>query len=183
MKLAIVAYPSLDEIDQQRIESFRARHDPQAAQINVHFTLVFPVDAVPSELGSDIAVVAQSSQPISFAIRGTKVAHDVLGNVSHVFLVPDEGAVQITALHDRLYAGTLRPHLRSDIPFVPHMTVGAAADSQAAERLAEELSVHVRMVRGTIANIELVDVGTRHVQSIATYTLGTATATSARNLE
>jgi len=180
MKLAIVAYPRLDEVDHQWIESFRAKHDPQAPRIDVHFTLVFPLDAVPSELGPEIAVVAESTQSISFAIRGTKVVRDVLGNVSQIFLVPDEGGIQITALHDRLYAGTLRGHLRSDIPFVPHMTVGAAPDSQAAERLAQELTVQSRILRGTVANIELVNVGTRYVQSIATYTLGTAAATSAR---
>ena len=45
MTLAIVAYPSLDETDRQWIESFRATHDPQSPRIDVHFTLVFPVEA------------------------------------------------------------------------------------------------------------------------------------------
>ena len=45
MKLAIVAYPSLDEADRQWIESFRTTHDPQRVRIGVHFTLVFPVEA------------------------------------------------------------------------------------------------------------------------------------------
>jgi 2'-5' RNA ligase len=180
MKLAIVAYPSLDEIDHRWIEAFRATHDPEAPRIGVHFTLVFPVEAVPTDLGPDIAGVAESTQPISFVIRRTKVVRDVLGNVSQVFLVPDEGDAQITTLHDRLYAGMLRRYLRADIPFIPHMTVGAAPDFEAAERLAGELSDHCRMVRGTVENIELVNVGTRRVQTVATYTLGKAAVTSAR---
>jgi hypothetical protein len=48
MTLAIVAYPNIDDSDRQRLESFRALHDPQAARIGVHFTLVFPFDAVPA---------------------------------------------------------------------------------------------------------------------------------------
>jgi 2'-5' RNA ligase len=174
MKLAIVAYPILDEIDRLWIESSRARHDPQASRIDVHFTLVFPVEAVASALGPEIAVVAQSSHLIPFTIRRTKVVRDPLGNGSHIFLVPDEGSAEIATLHDRLYAGALRAHLRSDIPFVPHMTVGAAPDSQTAETFAEELGVRTRIIRGTVAHVELVDVGTPRVQSISIYALGNA---------
>ena len=178
MKLAIVAYPSLDEIDRQWIESFRAKHDPQASRIGVHFTLVFPVEAAPSALGPELADVAQATPPISFTIRGTEVVRDVLGNDSQIFLVPAEGDAQIATLHDRLYAGALRTHLRADIPFVPHMTVGAAPDTQVAERLAEEIRVRSRTVRGTIANLALVDVGTPRVQSVMTYALWNAAGTS-----
>lgn len=178
MKLAIVAYPSLDEIDRQWIELFRAKHDPQAPRINVHFTLVFPVEAQPSDLEADIAGTAQSIQPIPFAIRFTKVVRDILGNSHHIFLVPAEGGAQLRTLHDRLYSGALRSHLRSDIPFIPHMTVGVVADSQLAKKLAEELDVGSRIVRGTVSSIELVDVGARHVESIATYTLGNTAAPS-----
>lgn len=42
MKLAVVAYPSLDQDDRQWIDSFRTSHDPQAG-IGVHVTLMFPV--------------------------------------------------------------------------------------------------------------------------------------------
>jgi len=49
MKLAIVAFPSVDEVDRQWIESFRSQHDPQASRLGVHFTLVFPFMAVPGE--------------------------------------------------------------------------------------------------------------------------------------
>ena len=177
MKLAIVAYPSLDDTDRQWIEAFRARHDPQSPRIDVHFTLVFPVEAQPNDLEPGIVAATNSLPPISFAIRSTKVVRDVLGDMSHVFLVPDEGSGEITTLHDRLYAGVLRRHLRTDIPFVPHMTVGAAADFATAEKVAEGLSVHSRIVRGTVLSIELVNVGTRHVQAIAAYTLGNAAAT------
>jgi len=179
MKLAIVAYPSLNEVDRQWIEAFRAKHDPQAFRLGVHFTLVFPMEAAPSELGPELADVARRTTPISFTIRGAEVVHDVLENASKIFLVPDQGDGQIAALHDRLYAGALQGHLRGDIPFVPHMTVGAARDSRLGERLAEEISVRARTVRGIIADMALVDVGTPSVHSVATYALGNAAGRSA----
>lgn len=174
MKLAIVAYPKLDESDRQWIEAFRAKHDPQAARLAVHFTLVFPVDAAASDLEPEVEEVSQLTQPIAFAIRCIKVVRDALGSGTHIFLVPEDGGAQITKLHDRLYAGRLRAHLRTDIPFVPHMTVGAAPDSQSAERLASELAVRSRIVRGTISNLDLVDVDGPSVSTVATYAFGSA---------
>jgi 2'-5' RNA ligase len=93
------------------------------------------------------------------------------GQSHHVFLVPAEGSVQITALHERLYAGVLKRRLRSDIPFVPHLTVGASPDSGTAERLAEELRAEARPVRGSVSRIDMVNVGTPRVETIASYVL------------
>ena len=83
----------------------------------------------------------------------------------------DEGNAQIETLHDRLYAGKLRIHLRSDVPFVPHMTVGASRDQQTAEKLAKALDIG-RIVRGTLASFDLIDVGQVRVATLATYTFG-----------
>ena len=54
MMLAVVAYPSVDETDRQWIESFRAPHDPQHSRIDVHFTLIFPVEISPSDLEPEL---------------------------------------------------------------------------------------------------------------------------------
>lgn len=172
MKLAIVAYPALDAIDRQRIEAFRAAHDPQAARIGVHFTLVFPFEGEPDEPASDMTLVAASSEPIAFAIDRTEVVRDPFGNGCHVFLVPGEGADRISGLHDCLYAGALRRHLRADIPFVPHLTVATTPDIHAAERLAASLDVRARTIRGAVTAVDLVDVGLPHVRSMAASELG-----------
>lgn len=175
MKLAVVAFPGLDEIDRQWIESFRAKHDPQASRIRAHFTLVFPFDGIPNELRPSLAAAAQSAEPIRFAIPRALVVADALAVGSHhIFLVPDEGSAQIATLHDRLYAGALRRHLRGDIRFVPHMTVGTTRDRAAAEKLAEALNAHARIVRGILEAVQLVDVGLPRVRSIASYALGDA---------
>ncbi len=137
----------------------------------MHFTLVFPIETSEGDLGSEIAAAARSTAPIAFAARRTEVVSDALGHGSHVFLVADEGGAHISALHDRLYAGVLRTHLRPDIPFVPHMTVAAASDSASAVRLADELNVRVRPVLGVVRALELVDVGAPRVRSIVSYKL------------
>jgi 2'-5' RNA ligase len=169
MKLAVVAYPKLDEADRVRIESFRTTHDPQAARLAAHFTFVFPVVADLIELEDEIALVAKSTPPISFTIRAARAVRDALTTESHVFLIPEEGSADITMLHDRLYSGVLRPHLRSDIRFVPHLTVAAVSSLEAAETLAKDLDA--REVRGVIAALELIDVRGARVISITTFAL------------
>jgi 2'-5' RNA ligase len=171
MKLAVVAFPLLEDTDRQWIESFRATHDPQSAQIGVHFTLVFPVDTSRDAMDREIAIVATQSTRFRFAIQRAEVVPDHFGHGFHVFLVPNEGWKPIATLHNQLYAGALQTYLRSDIPFVPHLTVGAVSDSAAALRLAKEIDSRASHVRGTVDAMELVDVGTTHIRTLATYNL------------
>ncbi|MFN7966210.1 MAG: 2'-5' RNA ligase family protein [Acidobacteriota bacterium] len=172
MKVAVVAYPRLAAADRERIESFRQRHDPQASRLGVHFTLVFPCEMQPDHVSQEIASVAQETSPITFVVRRAELVRDVFGSGSHVFLTPGDGSSQLTELHDRLYAGVFREHLRADIPFTPHMTVAAAEDVESGERLVIELDIGSRLIAGVVDCIELVDVGTPRVETIAAYPLG-----------
>jgi 2'-5' RNA ligase len=171
MRVAVVAYPRLDEQDREWIEAFRAGHEPQSSRIDAHFTLVFPVEAAPDELDAELRQVAGSVEPFTFTIGRTSVVRDLLGTDHHIFLVPDEGAAEIAALHDRLYAGTLRTHLRADIPFVPHMTVGAAGNAQTAEEWARTMDIG-RTLRGAVERVELIEIGGGRVRTVAAYGLG-----------
>jgi 2'-5' RNA ligase len=170
--LAIVSYPSIEEADRRWIESVRAIHDPQAPRIDLHFTLVFPTDASPAEVAAEAAAVARSAGPILFTIRRARAVRDVVGGGGHVFLEPDEGRGEIATLHDRLYQGVLRPHLRADLPFTPHMTVAAGADLAECEGLVKELNLNHRTVPGILRSIELVTLEKPRVDSIATFVLG-----------
>jgi 2'-5' RNA ligase len=175
--IAVVSYPRLDEVDRQWIESIRAAHDPQATRLGVHFTLVFPVEAPAAAVTAEVSAVAQSTGAIAFTINYAEAVRDVFGGGGHVFLVPDEGLEEIATLHDRLYGGLLRPHLRADIPFTPHMTVAANADLTWCESLAQELNRDRRSIRGTLEGIELVHVDTPRVNSIAAFVLGNSGGT------
>jgi 2'-5' RNA ligase len=175
MKLAIVAYPQIAPSDLEWIENFRALHDPQSSRIAVHFTLVFPFEGTSADLGPELAATAQAFPPISFAIREATVVREG-PNSSHVFLVPGEGDAQIRALHDRLYSGLLRTHLRAEMPFVPHMTIGAAADTHEAEQLALEIAAAAPLIAGQLTALEVVDVGGTQVRPLAAHRLTGAPA-------
>jgi 2'-5' RNA ligase len=179
MKLAVVAYPNLDEEDRQWIEGVRRIHDPQADRIGVHFTLVFPCDAAASNLEPEVQNIARRTQSIRFAIRHAKAIQDKLSPATHVVLVPGDGAPEIERLHDQLYAGRLRVHLRPDIPFIPHMTVATVRDSETAERLASEFGSRPRVVRGTISRLHLIDVENASIRTVRTYSLDSSLSPSA----
>jgi 2'-5' RNA ligase len=121
------------------------------------------------DVAPEIAIVARSTAPFAFVARRTKVISDTTRH--HVFLVPDEGATEITMLHDRFYSGVLKPHLRTDIPFIPHLTVAVAPDSTTALRLAKEVDTEARVLRGIIDTLELLDLRGVRVQSVATHKL------------
>src|SRR5215207_702145 len=48
----------------------------------------------------------------------------------------------------------------------------ASPDSDAAERLAGERRAQARRVRGSVSKVDMVNVGTHKVQTIASYALG-----------
>jgi 2'-5' RNA ligase len=157
--LAVVAYPLLREDDRRWIEAFRARHDPQASRIPAHFTLVFPEEM------ADVAGVAahavaslEGFRRFPFVVRRAEAVRDPLGEGAQVFLVPDEGHAEIVALHDRLYEDRLRPFLRADIPFVPHVTVAASDAFEACAHLARELNKKRPPLRGSVQEIEVIEV-------------------------
>src|SRR5437879_804943 len=116
-KLAVVAYPVLAGSDHQWIEAIRAQHDPQTPRIQAHFTIVFPLEAAPETVIAHARAVWGTIRPIRFTIQHGEAVRDAGG---HVFLVPEAGSTEIIALHDRLYEGVLRAHLRESTPFVPH---------------------------------------------------------------
>jgi 2'-5' RNA ligase len=172
-ELAIVAYPALDAVDRQWIEGMRAERDPVAARVAVHFTVVFPVEAPLDEVVLEVATVTASTEPIRFVIRRAEAVPDRAG--ARVFLVPDEGTAEIVTLHDRLYNGVLRPHLRTDIPYVPHMTVAADRRLEPCAAWAQELNQTQRTIRGLLRSVDIVDVATTPVRSVYVGILGRCT--------
>ena len=149
-ELAIVAYPNLDDADREWIESIRARHDPQASRIKVHFTLVFPVDLPPTSVAAHTSEVVNLARPISFVMRHAVAVYDTARGGGYVFLEADEGRDEIVELHDRLYEGLLRSYLHESVPFLPHLTLAANSDFQWCEGFAREVNAAQRIVRGEL---------------------------------
>jgi len=165
--IAVVGFPELSAEDQEWIERIRASHDPHAGRLPVHVTFVFPCVAAPRLAVAEMNAAAAASGPFAFRVAGVEAVADETGAGAHVFLVPDDRAcAAITSLHDRLYEAALRPHLRTDIPFIPHLTVAAAADVDACRTLADALRERGSRVHGTVAEIVLLDVTTSPAQPL-----------------
>lgn len=171
MTLAVVAYPELDTKDREWVESIRAEHDALSGDIiAAHITLVFPVfDMDEATITNHVKTVARDAESIDFVMRcavltAPDVAHD---NLTHVFLVPDEGFSRIVKLHDRLYSGPLASKLRLDLPFMPHMGVGNDLDPMACKRLADRLNAENFEIAGRITALDILRYETlEHIESL-----------------
>src|SRR5206468_8816587 len=107
-----------------------------------------------------------------FVLRRAAAVRDVVAEANHVFLLPDEGRQELLAVHDQLYEGLLRPHLRADIPFMAHVTVGACTTFEESERLTAEVNQMLRPMRGTVSGAEVVAVDPSAVRTVASVPFG-----------
>ena len=158
-RLAVVGYPQVTEADRAWIESVRSRHDPQASRIGAHFTLVFPAALALDTIVGHASTIAPLASAIPFVLRSVRAVPEALAGGGHVFLLPDEGGAAITALHDLLYDGPLRAFHRDDLPFVPHVTVGASPDLAHCEEIRREVDGAMRPIEGTIRSLDVVEIG------------------------
>jgi 2'-5' RNA ligase len=140
-RLYTIAPLAIADGDRAFIDAFRARHDPQAAIVEPHFTLVFACAAVAeAEYLAHVRAVAAQSAAVDFSCRYAMLGADELTEDGYVYLVPDDGHAALSRLHDRLYAGVLAPHLRLDLPFTPHVTIGRCRERAQARQLCDELN-------------------------------------------
>ena len=99
-------------------------------------------------------------------IEGVRARHDPLASriAAHFTLVfPTEAEG---------HAGALAAHRRRDIPFVPHVTVGAHPQTGECERIANQLNEERRIVRARINSVDVSEMGESMVQTVAEIKLG-----------
>jgi 2'-5' RNA ligase len=174
MSLLIVSYPKLDAADQANIQGLRTGHDPNASIIAAHFTLVFAFDGLDAAAGAHVRNVARRSAPILFQLTSAAAVKAPLAAYGHVFLVPDEGRSAIQRLHDALYEGPLAGELASDIPFIPHLTVGRFGDHARARALARRINRRGLGATGVLGAIDLIGFDGRAVTPVRTFALAGA---------
>lgn len=172
MRVAVVAYPTLSDEDRQWIEGIRARYDPLASRIAAHFTLVFPTEVAEAPLVARVRTALRSCESISVVLRRAAAFPDANGSGHYVFLLAEEGQADLLALHDTLYDGVLVAHPRRDVPFVPHVTVGAHPQRGECERIANELNEGRRTLQARIDSVEVLEVGESLVRTVAEIPLG-----------
>jgi 2'-5' RNA ligase len=153
-RFAVAWFPRFAGIE--RIEAFRARHDPMASLIAAHLALVFPFPTSLTRLQVETHVRRVASRfpavPVTFkSVR--PCASEFL------FLMAARGAAAVTELHDRLYTRALAPHLRRDIEYQPHITLARYPTLEALDAAAEEARDAFRdELRDTLREVTLVSV-------------------------
>lgn len=173
-RLAVVAYPRLSDDDRRWLESLRARYDPLASRIAAHFTLVFPTDVAAAPVVAAVRQALRSPAPIAFVLRRAAACPDVTGAGHYVALLAEEGHRDLIALHDRLHGGALAAHRRPDIPFVPHVTVGARPGLDECERIADRLNQEHRTLRGRITGLDVIDLEETMARTVVDIPFGSA---------
>lgn len=114
---AIVFFP---HINTTTIEAFREKYDPMFGIISPHVTMVFPFkDLEEQAVTQHVEQVITKREPFSIHLHGFTKSFD-----QYLFLLIAEGKEEMYDLHDQLYTNILAPQLRTDIPFIPHLTLG-----------------------------------------------------------
>ena len=169
--LALICPLDISPTDRRWIEGVRGRHDPQHGRVEAHFTLVFPVQGLTEAVMVERALAAAATTPaIGFRLNAARAVADAFSPRTHLFLMPDQGEAAIRALHDGLYQGGLAASLRADIPYAPHVTVGAF------DELADAEAVRAAMgrfeIEGRLRALQLMSVDGGEIRLLRAFPLG-----------
>ncbi|MBU1096426.1 MAG: 2'-5' RNA ligase family protein [Bacteroidetes bacterium] len=169
----VLAFPKLENDTYEWIQSIRKSNDIRYyTVVKPHFTIVFPLfNYEIGELQMHIKNICTEIESIQFSIRATTIVKDSFSEYTDVFLVPDEGNSQIIKLHNKLYTGIIRKELRLDIPFIPHIGIGASKVAEDAKQLSNNLNKQKFCVESKITELDLVEYSYPKVNLISKYLL------------
>ncbi len=118
-KRAILIFPKFKNIN--IIQEIRKKYDRLFDLIDPHITLIFPFsDNISNEVLIDnIRYILKSEKPFTVKFEGVSLSND-----NYIFLNCIEGIDKIIYLHDVIYQKVLPTHLKKDLPYTPHITLG-----------------------------------------------------------
>ena len=118
-KRAILLFPKFKNIDV--IQEIRKKYDRLYGLIEPHVTLIFPFsDSIPNELLIErVREVLGNVHKFNVTFKGISLSND-----NNIFLNCTEGKDKIIELHDSIYQKVLPTHLKKEIPYIPHITLG-----------------------------------------------------------
>ena len=123
MVYSLVHFPN---IELEQINELRRKYDLQAQLIQPHVTLTFPVaDVSEKTLVYHLESVVRDKHSFPIHLQGIKKSLD-----DYLFLLVDEGREHISDLHAQIYSGVLADLKQTDLPYVPHVTLGMFADNE-----------------------------------------------------
>jgi 2'-5' RNA ligase len=173
--LLCLAYPQLSQNDTKLIRDFRMKHDQKYVDVvDAHWTMIFPgsCEAITQDdLQTHIRSVAQQNAPINSTCRYALVYDDDESDDYYIFLVPDEGFSAISLLHDKLYSDFMRPALRLDIPYVPHIGIATSKDRNHLYNLATEWNSKQFEIKSSIDELTLCSYDGKAVTNIQSFSL------------
>ncbi|MHC5595995.1 MAG: 2'-5' RNA ligase family protein [Nostoc sp.] len=155
MSYALVHYPN---INVKHIQQIRHKYDPQVGLIEPHITLVFPIIESINEnnLIMHTHRILSNYKTFPISLKGLQKSWD-----KYLFLMVEEGKVDMIKLHNELYTGILAKYCRNNIPFLPHLTLGAfAKDTDDFLQVLEEaqhLDLNYRCVVDQLHLINIAD--------------------------
>jgi 2'-5' RNA ligase len=140
----------------------RAKYDPQAELIPPHLTLLFPLPGSVGEqrLVSHIEQVVRAWKPFSIRLKGLQCSRD-----NYLLLLLQRGKREVIRLHEAWYTGVLAPYRRTDLLFVPHVTLGAFPEEE--HRCLQAVEEAQRMgldYRHVVDRLDLVEVNNERTQ-------------------
>lgn len=119
----IIIFPKFKNIEE--IEKIRKDNDKLFNVIKPHITLVFPFqDKISNELLLDkIKVILKEFNKFKIVFKGVSLSND-----NYIYLNCVEGKDNLIKIHDDIYTKILPNHLRKDIDYIPHITLGQATN-------------------------------------------------------
>lgn len=173
MALLSLAYPEFSQEDAASIAQFRQVNDQAMVHVvAAHWTMIFPVEAVSADdLQAHVGEVAQRWEAIPFTCRYAMLHADRLSDNYYLFLVPDDGFSTICRLHDDLYTGIMRPYLRLDLPYVPHLGIGTSKDPSRLKDAGDQWNRQRRAMAGRIAKLTVSTYDGKQVHDLLSFEL------------
>jgi 2'-5' RNA ligase len=113
---ALVHFP---QIDTTSINELRDQYDPYKDLIDVHITVVFPVQVDERALIEHISEILAGWRPFTMRLKGLHLSFD-----QWLFLTVEGGNEKLVSLFEAMYTGLLAPHRRHDIEYIPHIGLG-----------------------------------------------------------
>ena len=141
MYYGLVHFPDIDTID---IQCLRQKYDPTARLIAPHITVMFPI---PHRVGKNrmtrhIRHILGQWKPFPIRIRGLQKSWD-----HWLFLTLHEGKDRVIALYEEMYTGILYEYKRTDIPYIPHLSLGLFVEEGSNYNLKNPKSLECDEIR------------------------------------
>jgi 2'-5' RNA ligase len=157
-----------------RVEAFRRRYEPaRAVLVPAHVTFVFGVRALKcEELTARVSDVARQTAAFRVTFSIAEAHEDSIGGGYKLFLLADEGADALSALHRAMYAGNLECELRTDVPYRPHITVATADSAKGLETALLHVKALELPLMGRVDALQICAASPRGMETLAKFPLG-----------